>query len=370
MRTQPGARDMAPRLEATSFNQLANWQNDRHGRALRAFARSCTALMKTPDHKTIQSFDKQFFARDWKDACRSAAGIDKNNHHAARWFFERWFVPHRIVTGKTSPGLFTGYYEAELNGSWRRTNRFNVPLYAKPTDLIAADLGQFSSALKGKHIAGRLRGNRLIPYHSRREIENGVLRGKGLELLWVDSVADAFFLHVQGSGRVKMTDGSIVRVGYAAKNGRPYVSIGRELIRRGAMAKENVSMQSIRTWLTANPHKASDLLAANPSYIFFRRLKGTDVIGAMGVGLTPGRSLAVDRRHVPLGAPLWLDTRDPLDERRPLRRLMIAQDTGGAIKGPVRGDIFWGFGAEAAQRAGQMKSRGTYYVLLPKTICC
>jgi membrane-bound lytic murein transglycosylase A len=274
------------------------------------------------------------------------------------------------VTGKTSPGLFTGYYEAELNGSWRRTNRFNVPLYAKPTDLIAADLGQFSSALKGKHIAGRLRGNRLIPYHSRREIENGVLRGKGLELLWVDSVADAFFLHVQGSGRVKMTDGSIVRVGYAAKNGRPYVSIGRELIRRGAMAKENVSMQSIRTWLTANPHKASDLLAANPSYIFFRRLKGTDVIGAMGVGLTPGRSLAVDRRHVPLGAPLWLDTRDPLDERRPLRRLMIAQDTGGAIKGPVRGDIFWGFGAEAAQRAGQMKSRGTYYVLLPKTICC
>lgn len=326
--------------------------------------------MALPDHKKIKSFNKHFMALDWKSSCRAATRIDQNNHAAARWFFERWFAPYKISTGNTSSGLFTGYYEAELNGSWRKTSRFTVPLYAKPKDLISADLGQFSPKLKGKRIAGRLSGNRLVPYHARREIDNGILRGKGLELLWVDSATDAFFLHVQGSGRVKMTNGEVVRVGYAAKNGRPYVAIGRVLIKRGAISKDHMSMQAIRAWLAANPAEARSLFATNPSYIFFRRLQGRDAIGAMGVGLTPGRSLAVDRRYIPLGAPLWLDTRDPLNNRVPLRRLMIAQDTGGAIKGPVRGDVFWGFGREAAAKAGRMKEPGTYYLLLPKTTCC
>ncbi len=296
--------------------------------------------------------------------------IDKNNHQAARWFFERWFVPHKIITDSQAPGLFTGYYEAELNGAWRKTKKFNVPIYARPKNLIAVDLGQFSPELKGKRIAGQIRGNRLIPYHTRKKIDGGVLQGKGLELLWVDSAIDAFFLHVQGSGRVRMRDGTIVRVGFAAKNGRPYVAIGRVLIKRGDIPKEKMSMQSIRTWLTTHSREAASIMAENPSYIFFRRLKNTNPIGAMGVGLTAGRSLAVDRAYIPLGAPLWLDTHDPLQARRPLRRLVIAQDTGSAIKGPVRGDVFWGFGRQAAQRAGHMKARGTYYLLLPKSTCC
>lgn len=306
-------------------------------------------------------------ARDWKEPCRAAAGMDKNNHVAARWFFERWFTPYKVLAGQSSTGLFTGYYEAELSGSWRKTKRFNVPIYIKPKNLISADLGQFSPELKGKRISGRLQKNKLVPYHSRREIDRGILRGQGLELLWVDSATDAFFLHVQGSGRIKMSDGRTIRVGFAAKNGRPYVAIGRVLIQRGAIPKEKVSMQSIRAWIAVHPHEASTLFAVNPSYIFFRRLKGTDTIGAMGVGLTPGRSLAVDRRYIPLGAPLWLETRDPLQVLRPLHRLVVAQDTGSAIKGAVRGDVFWGFGAEAARRAGLMKSRGAYYLLLPKS---
>jgi len=198
----------------------------------------------------------------------------------------------------------------------------------------------------------------------------GFADDKGLELLWVDSAIDAFFLHVQGSGRVEMTDGQIVRIGFAARNGRPYTAIGRVLIKRGAIAKEKVSMQTIRAWLATHAREAASIMAENPSYIFFRRLKNTNPMGAMGVGLTPGRSLAVDRTYIPLGAPLWLDTHDPLHARRPLRRLVIAQDTGSAIKGPIRGDVFWGFGRQAAQRAGHMKARGTYYLLLPKSTCC
>jgi membrane-bound lytic murein transglycosylase A len=365
--------DVAARLSATTFRALPGWQADRHGDALRAFVRSCARLLKRSSNRKLKGFGRQTTAQDWRAPCHAAAGMNKANHVAARWFFERWFTPYKVLTGQSSQssmGLFTGYYEAELKGSWQKTKRFNVPIYAKPKNLISADLGQFSAEWKGKRISGRLRNNKLVPYHARREIDRGILRGQGLELLWVDSAADAFFLHVQGSGRIRMTDGRTVRVGFAAKNGRPYVAIGRVLIKRGAISKENVSMQSIRAWIAAYPHKASELFAANPSYIFFRRLKATDTVGAMGVGLTPGRSLAIDRRYVPLGVPLWLETRDPLNARQPLNRLMIAQDTGSAIKGAVRGDVFWGFGAEAARRAGTMKSRGTYYLLLPKSACC
>ena len=193
-------------------------------------------------------------------------------------------------------------------------------------------------------------------------------------MIWVDSAVDAFFLHVQGSGRVSMDDGSIVRIGYVARNGHAYKSIGRELIKRGALSRERVSMQSIKTWLRDNSEKAPALMASNPSFIFFRIIDGAlksldkqqGPIGAQGVPLTPGRSLAVDRAYFPLGIPIWLDTTDPLEPGLPLRRLVIAQDTGSAIKGPVRGDLFWGFGAEAATRAGLMKQPGNYFLLLPR----
>jgi membrane-bound lytic murein transglycosylase A len=189
-----------------------------------------------------------------------------------------------------------------------------------------------------------------------------------LELLWVDSAIDAFFLHIQGSGRVAMADGGVVRVGYSDTNGQPYRAIGRDLVESGEISSDRISMQTIRAWLAAHPNDAEAMMARNRSFVFFRILQGDGPIGAMGVALVPGRSLAVDRRFVPLGLPVWLDATDPLSPGTPLRRLMVAQDTGGAIRGPVRGDVFWGHGAKAAARAGRMKSRGRYFLLLPRRV--
>ncbi|MBC8157716.1 MAG: MltA domain-containing protein, partial [Alphaproteobacteria bacterium] len=204
-------------------------------------------------------------------------------------------------------------------------------------------------------------------YKSRGEIVGGALQNKGLELMWVDDPVDAFFLHIQGSGRVAMTDGRVVRIGYAGDNGHKYVSIGRELIARGTIPREKLSMQSIRAWITNNPVRGDNLMAQNPRYIFFRELPGKEgPIGAEGVALTPERSLAIDKKFVPLGVPLWLTTIDPLNPNKAFNRLMVTQDTGSAIVGAVRGDIFFGFGDEAARRAGNMKAKGRYYLLLPK----
>ncbi len=230
------------------------------------------------------------------------------------------------------------------------------------------DLGDFRENLRGERIAGRVVDGRLKPMEDRAAISSGALRGRNLELVWVDDPVDAFFLHIQGSGRVVMDDGSVKRVGFDGQNGHPYVAVGRELIARGAMAREQVSMQSIRAWLKANPGEAQALMNANPSYVFFRPLGGEGPEGAQGVVLTPGRSLAVDRNFVPYGVPVWLDAEDPLDPAARVSRLMVAQDTGGAIRGPVRGDVFWGHGADAEERAGRMRSRGTYWLLLPRTV--
>jgi membrane-bound lytic murein transglycosylase A len=243
-----------------------------------------------------------------------------------------------------------------------------VPLYRKPDDLVMVDLGEFRENLKGERIAGRVIDGRLRPYEDRTRIEGGALKGRDLEMVWVDDPVDAFFLHIQGSGRITLEDGSVMRVGYAGQNGHPYIAVGRELIARGVLTKENVSMQSIREWLHANPGEASGLMNKNPSFVFFRPLDGEGPLGAQGVALTPGRSLAVDRSFVPYGLPVWLDAQDPLDGAARVRRLMVAQDTGGAIRGPVRGDVFWGHGADAELRAGRMKSPGRYYLLIPRTV--
>jgi membrane-bound lytic murein transglycosylase A len=232
--------------------------------------------------------------------------------------------------------------------------------------LITADLGLFRKEWTGQMVIGRRVDGKFVPYPTRSEIDAGALAGKGYELLWVDDAVDAFFLHVQGSGRVVMEDGKVVRLGFAGRNGHSYVAIGRELIEQGAIPRERMSMQAIRAWLAAHPDQAGPVMASNPSFIFFRIIDGEGPIGAEGVPLTPGRSLAVDPEFVPLGLPIWLDTTDPLDPRQPLRRLVVAQDTGAAIKGPVRGDLFWGFGENAAARAGAMKQQGRYFLLLPK----
>ena len=204
-----------------------------------------------------------------------------------------------------------------------------------------------------------------MPFHDRAAIDAGALDGDNLAVVWVDDPVDAFFLHIQGSGRIALADGSELRVGYAAQNGHAYTAVGLILIDDGEVTREAMSMQAIRTWLAANPDRARDLMNRNRSYVFFAVLDGDGPLGSEGVALTPGRSLAVDRRFLPMSVPLWLDSTLPGEQ--PLRRLMIAQDTGGAIRGPVRGDVFWGYGEDAADIAGRMKSRGRYYLLLPRT---
>jgi membrane-bound lytic murein transglycosylase A len=261
--------------------------------------------------------------------------------------------------------LITGYFEPELRGSRERGGGFTVPLYRRPSDLVAVNHDSFSKELNGQRIAGKVIQGRLVPYYDRSQIERGALRGRNIELVWVDSATDAFFLHIQGSGRIRMRDGSILRVGYAGSNGHPYTAIGRALIKRGAIPRDKVSMQTIQKWLAAHPADGATLMRTNKSYVFFRELTGAGPLGAQGVALTPERSIAVDRRFLPLGLPVWLDTTLPDATNSQFRKLMIAQDTGGAIRGAVRADIFWGFGEYAARMAGAMKSRGRYWFLRP-----
>lgn len=354
-------------LEKVSFAALAGWREDRVSEAVPALLKSCGVLEKMKPDRDLGIAGSP---ADWREACAAARALPAGDDAAARAFFEASFEPFAATANGEPEGLFTGYYEASLNGSLSRSERFHVPLYRRPSDLVTVDLGLFADDLKGRRIAGRVKDGALVPYPTRREIEAGALAGRGLELVWVDDPVDAFFLHIQGSGRVRLDDGSEMRVGYAAQNGHAYVAIGRTLIERGALRREDVSMQSIRRWLAENPAEAAEVMNANPSYVFFRELKGEGPVGAQGVALTAGRSLAVDRRHVPYGVPIWLETQapdpDPGKPDRPFRRLMVAQDTGGAIRGPVRGDVFWGYGEEAAEIAGRMKHEGRWFVLLPK----
>ncbi|MBT3358025.1 MAG: murein transglycosylase [Rhodospirillales bacterium] len=336
-------------LSAVEFTDLPGWTAERHAQVLPAILKSCSRIGKMPMNKAWGPGNVAGLAADWRKPCAAALRVQPGNGAAARYYIESRFDAFLAAAGETPDGLFTGYYEAELTGSRRESARFQVPIYAPPPDLKAVK----------ERSGGR--------YLSRNDIFAGALRNKGLEVMWVDDPVDAFFLHVQGSGRVAMTEGNVVRVGYAGDNGHKYASIGRELIARGIIPREKLSMQSIRAWITANPTQGSNLMAHNPRYIFFRELAGRDgPIGAEGVALTPERSLAVDRAFLPLGVPLWVTTIDPLNPNKAFNRLMVAQDTGSAIKGPVRGDIFFGFGDEAARRAGNMKAKGRYYLLLPK----
>jgi membrane-bound lytic murein transglycosylase A len=269
--------------------------------------------------------------------------------------------------------LFTGYYEPLLHGSRTFGYPYTEPLYRPPDDLLRIDLGRFNPELAGYAIYGRIVGGEFVPYYSRRDIDAGALAGRGLELLWVDEPIDKFFLQIQGSGQVRLDDGSLIRVGYAGQNGHPYRAIGRDLIEMGVLTREQVTMPAIRAGLELHPNDALEIMERNRSYIFFEEhpelAPEEGPLGAQGVPLTAGRSLAVDPRFVPFGVPVWLDTTAPFPEGAgPLRRLMVAQDTGSAIKGVVRGDVFWGAGERAEAIAGHMKSRGRYAVLLPKAL--
>lgn len=354
-------------LRAASFDALPAWAADDHAAALGALRISCARIMARPaDAPFFAQADYAGRTSDWQAVCATMPESAAD----ARAFFESQFIPYEIWAdpryANTREGLFTGYYEPVLTAA-APDNASATPLYGRPDDLVTVNLGDFRPDLKGESLSGRVKGSQLVPYHTRAEIEAGALTGRAEVLATVDDPVDAFFLHIQGSGQVVYPDGHVERIGYAAQNGHKYVAIGRELIARGLMAKEDVSMQSIRIWLEANPDQAADLMNTNPSFIFFRRLADSGPLGAEGVVLTPLRSLAVDRRRIPYGAPVFIDAAEP-EGAGHIRQLMIAQDTGGAIRGAVRGDFFWGAGDEAAHKAGLMKSRGHAWLLLPRGV--
>lgn len=335
------------------FSALPGWEADDVRAAWPAFEASCRVLIKRSD---------------WQPACSAAAAVNAADSSAVREYFETWFQPHQVIAPDGSgSGLITGYYEPLLYGSRQKKGAYQTPLYKVPDDLLTIDLGSVYPELKGKRFRGRLQGKRVIPYNSRAEIAGSGFKGK--ELLWVNDPVEAFFLEVQGSGRVQLDTGETVRVAYADQNGHPYKAIGRWLIEQGELAAEQASAQGIKAWIAANPSRMQELFNANASYIFFREEKLPDPSvgpkGSLGVPLTGGRSAAVDPSQIVLGAPIYLSTTQPASDV-PLQRLLMAQDTGGAIKGAIRVDFFFGFGTEAMENAGRMKQRGQVWVLLPK----
>ncbi len=348
-------------LRPVSFSNLPGWQQEDFDRFGSALTKSCNVFQKKSSYKGEGQWGT--LAR-WKELCAQFVTLNPSSY---RRFFEQNFQPHAITDNGKAEGLFTGYYEASLKGSLTRHGPYQYPLRARPDDLVMVDLGEFREELKGQRIAGRVRDGRLKPYETRAQIEAGGLPpAQDKVLLWVNDPVDAFFVQIQGSGLVQMDDGSLMRIGYDGQNGHVYYAIGRELIARGELTKDNVSMQSISEWLKANPQQAEEVMNTNKSYVFFKTLEGEGPVGGQGVALTPTRSLAVDHSLLPYGLPIWLDAEYPLGEYRNIQRLVVAQDTGGAIRGPVRGDFFWGYGDFAQEHAGVMKSKGRYWVLLPR----
>jgi membrane-bound lytic murein transglycosylase A len=351
---QPPAPPPAPLFTPVSFEVLPGWRQDDLRQAWPAFMASCRALGAKPD---------------WKSACGAAKLVDAGDGVAIRQYFETYFTPNLVrAADGADTGLITGYYEPMLHGVRKRGGAYQTPLYKVPDDLITIDLASVYPNLKGMRLRGRLSGKTVVPYSTRAEIERARLPGK--ELVWVDDPVEAFFLEVQGSGRVQLDDADeVVRIAYADQNGHPYKAIGRWLVEQGELTREQASAQGIKAWIAAHPERRQELFNVNPSYVFFREERLPDPSvgpkGALGVPLTPSRSVAIDPAFLPLGAPIFLSTTEPASEV-PVQRLMMGQDTGGAIRGAVRADFFFGFGGQAAENAGRMKQRGQLWVLLPK----
>ncbi len=360
-------------LKPASFSQLEGWGAEDFKGFMNAYKTSCARILKRSPSEKFSSEAAFGTYGDWQGPCREGATVDAGNASSVREFLERNFKVVGANSGSNAQGLFTGYYESTLKGSRTRGGAYQHALLGRPDDLVMVELGDFREELKGQRIAGRIQDGKLKPYENRAAIVSGKLPASQYKpLVWLDDPKDAFFVQVQGSGIVHLDDGSIMRVGYAAQNGHPYYAIGRELVKRGIYKKEDVSMDSIRNWMLQNPDKADELMNTNPSYVFFTEMKddgtGAGPQGGEGVKLTPGRSLAIDRSKLPYGFPVYL-VADYADEAgKPIRKLMMAQDTGGAIRGAVRGDYFWGAGAAAEAKAGPMKAQGHYFFLIPKTI--
>lgn len=340
-------------LQGADWNDLPNWTEDDPTPAFTAFVASCRSLERQAH---------------WKPVCASARELTDTTNAALRTWLEARLQPWALVNPDGSRnGLITGYYEPILKGSRQRSKAYAHPVFGPPDDMVVVELAELYPELKHLRLRGRLDGRKLVPYYSREEWASQESKRSPEALLWIDDPIDLFFMQIQGSGQVQLADGKRVRLNYADQNGHPYRSIGRWLIERGELKAEQASMQGIKAWARANPKRLAELLNANPSLVFFRELpvEGSGPQGAMGLALTPERSLAIDPRHVPLGAPIWLATTRPNSEQA-LTRLMLGQDTGGAIRGVVRADFYWGSGPEAGNQAGKMRQQGRMWVLLPR----
>ena len=335
-----------------TFAELEGWYQDDHAAALRTLLATCRKRAKS------------------NKACKAALALgDGLDRDAARAFFEAHFTPHAVVHNE-SKGMVTGYYEPEVNGAREQGGKYQVPVYARPDDLVTLRPDTMRARYNNE-ITGTIAGipktkQQAVPYYTRAEIDSGVLAGRGLELLWLDDPVELFFMQIQGSGRVRLPDGRMVRLGYAGKNGHSYTSIGKRLLELDEGRPERLTMDGIKNWLRADPERGRALMHENRSYVFFHAFEGDGPIGAQGVVLTPGRSLALDTAYHRLGAPVYVTAPDLAPDGAPFRRLMIAQDVGSAIRGPERGDIYFGSGDAAGAIAGRTKHAATFHVLLPK----
>jgi membrane-bound lytic murein transglycosylase A len=330
------------KLEKSNFNKLDHWKEDKHEKGLETFAKSCSSTKKIINAQVFENVPKQVSKHEWSKLCKLAKN-HKYSRLEARKFFEANFVPYLVKGKNGEKGLFTGYYEIELEGSVVKTNKYKYPVYAH-----------------SKHV------NTKLP---RSKIENGALKGKKLEIAYVSDKVGLFFMHIQGSGKIKISPDSYIKLGYAGQNGHQYFAIGNYLTKNNLIDKDKASAESIIKWLNDNPHKAAQVMNLNESYVFFRERKEHNPVGAMGVEVTPMRTLAVDRKFIPLGAPLWLETSYPREDKKaslkPFHRIMVAQDVGGAIKGAVRGDVFFGSDKKAERYAWYMANKGRYFILVP-----
>ncbi len=356
--------------QAASFNALSGWDTTDLTPSFKPFLLSCDVFLRQPIGKDVGSQHFPLKAGNWYPVCRAAKKLSNPSNAELKTFFEAWFNPGEFHEEEPVEGLFTGYYVPIIQGSLKRTEKHTVPIYALPSNWVTFRLSEFDNSAPDRKVVGRVEGHHIYPFHTREEITAGAIEKFAPVLVWLDDHLDRLFLEIQGSGLIRLPNGEEVFIGYAGQNGAAYTSIASVLIKQGVMSSDTASMQNIRAYFEEHPDKMMEVINKNKSFVFFEKQQKAVARGAQGVFLSAGYSLAVDRSWVPLGTPVWLNTTRPNAEKKeeqvPLKRLFVAQDTGGAIKGPVRGDVFWGSGPEAGEIAGRMKNKGTYWLLLPR----
>tara|TARA_B100002051_G_C16722751_1_gene633465 strand:- start:9 stop:1277 length:1269 start_codon:yes stop_codon:yes gene_type:complete len=372
-------------INQVSYASLDSWTNDNHLKAFITFKISCKKLITLNPNKNMGAItyvnNKEFpFAgtiKDWIKPCKEAIKTELYDNKEAMLYFQKWFLPFSIsyshfgnfFSKGDDLGLFTGYYEPVIEGSTIFTKDYIFPIYSYPNNYITIHLGEFKKSLEGTYITGQIKNKKFIPTHKRSEIDKGAISSNSKVLYWLKDDVEVFFLHIQGSGVIKLPNGTENRVSYDGSNGHDYFAIGRELIKKGYISKDEMSMQQIKLWLKNNPEKKDKILQLNNRYIFFKKSLTNSATGAQNTPLVGGRSLAVDLKWIPLGIPLWLDIDNYGNENKLIiKKLMISQDTGSAIKGIIRGDIFFGTGNKPGTLAGKMNQLGKYYALLPREL--